>query len=160
MRDLLVSENPKRIAFIQRSTIVSVPHHFAVLFSLHHVGSTLTFTLTYILHYPKITFWVAKEILYESDLTRRVQVMRKFVEVAAALQSKELCNLHSFIAVMAGLQLCSVRRLKRTDAAFRSRHPDLHALLTTELLPLAEPGNGIYSNAFARVNCMTAQERI
>lgn len=100
----------------------------------------------------KVSYWVAREIVSQTDIGTRVRVLEKFVAMAAALQGKSLCNMHSFIAVMTGLQWSYVSRLRRTHALLLSRRPDLHALLQGELAALAEPGSGLYHNALARVN--------
>ncbi len=55
------------------------------------------------------TYWVAQEIVSEPDLLGRARVFQKFIEIAAALQSKELFNMHGFVAIMTGLTISHVR---------------------------------------------------
>jgi hypothetical protein len=77
--------------------------------------------------------------------------MQKFIEIAHALQSKELSNYNGFMAIMTGLGMSFLSRLKRTFALLQTRRPETFAMLQ-ELTTLAEIGNGMYNNLLARVS--------
>jgi hypothetical protein len=48
-----------------------------------------------------------------------------------------------------------ITRLKKTWTAFETSHPTLSAAYKNELVPLADPGNGIYANILERVTGTT-----
>jgi regulator of ribosome biosynthesis len=90
-------------------------------------------------------------IVSEETLEERVRHLRKIIEVAEALQAETLKNFHGCVAVMTGLGITAVSRLKKTWAALEAQHPATLVTYRQVLQPLADPGNGIYSNVLDRV---------
>jgi len=60
----------------------------------------------------KISFWVASTILWNARMGDRVKVIDKFIRVANFL--RVLNNFNTLIAVIAGLNMSAVSRLKHT----------------------------------------------
>ncbi|KAK7808156.1 hypothetical protein U0070_024845 [Myodes glareolus] len=60
----------------------------------------------------EVQLWVATEILLCSQLGKRVQVLKKFIKVAAHCKAQQ--NLNSFFAIVMGLNTASVSRLSQT----------------------------------------------
>jgi len=58
--------------------------------------------------------WVASEILAVADLSQRIQVLRRVIEVAK--ECLDANNFYSVFAIGAGLALHPVARLKKTWA--------------------------------------------
>ena len=63
--------------------------------------------------------WAASEILAVADLSQRIQVLRRLIEVAK--ECLDANNFYSVFAIGAGLALHPVARLKKTWAV-RSPH--------------------------------------
>eukprot|EP00054_Salpingoeca_dolichothecata_P039134 m.278683 g.278683 ORF g.278683 m.278683 type:complete len:467 (-) comp97141_c0_seq1:162-1562(-) len=98
-----------------------------------------------------ITYWVVKVIVDEDDADKRLGTLKKLVEVAEALSGDTLKNFHGFMAVMSGLQLSPVARLKKTWQALEDTQPKLFTRFNNVLKTLADPGNGIYANVMEKV---------
>ncbi|KAF7252437.1 Rap guanine nucleotide exchange factor 5, partial [Varanus komodoensis] len=60
----------------------------------------------------EVQLWVATEILLCSQLCKRVQLVKKFIKIAAHCKSQR--NLNSFFAIVMGLNTASVSRLSHT----------------------------------------------
>uniref|UniRef100_A0A4W3JR21 Rap guanine nucleotide exchange factor 5 n=1 Tax=Callorhinchus milii TaxID=7868 RepID=A0A4W3JR21_CALMI len=60
----------------------------------------------------EVQFWVATEILLCSQLSKRVQLVKKFIKIAA--HCRALRNLNSFFAIIMGLNSAAVCRLGQT----------------------------------------------
>ncbi|KAJ5067466.1 guanine nucleotide exchange factor [Anaeramoeba ignava] len=63
-------------------------------------------------NFNQITDWVTLSILSERDMTRRIETITRFIQLANYLQS--LGNFNDLMAVMAGLQSNHVFRLRKT----------------------------------------------
>lgn len=68
------------------------------------------------------TFWTATEICLESDPRKRALIIESFVRIARIC--KESCNFFSMFAIVGGLNLAPVQRLKRTWEEVPSRAID------------------------------------
>eukprot|EP00045_Choanoeca_perplexa_P017041 m.239570 g.239570 ORF g.239570 m.239570 type:complete len:1601 (-) comp17434_c0_seq10:4514-9316(-) len=99
----------------------------------------------------QITYWVVENIVSVAQLEARAHVLLKLVAMANHLQGPVLRDLHGFMAVMTGLQLSHVSRLKKTWARAGALNPALMVVWETVLVPLAEPGSGMYHAAMDRV---------
>ncbi|EGV97389.1 Rap guanine nucleotide exchange factor 5 [Cricetulus griseus] len=60
----------------------------------------------------EVQLWVATEILLCSQLGKRVQLVKKFIKIAAHCKAQQ--NLNSFFAIVMGLNTASVSRLSQT----------------------------------------------
>ncbi|KAI4570925.1 hypothetical protein MJG53_020628, partial [Ovis ammon polii x Ovis aries] len=60
----------------------------------------------------EVQLWVATEILLCSPLGKRVQLVKKFIKIAAHCKAQR--NLNSFFAIVMGLNTASVSRLSQT----------------------------------------------
>ena len=68
--------------------------------------------------FNKESMWIATEVLKMSDLSQRVQVLKRFIEIIK--ECYDLNNFFSTFALMSGLMLSPVQRLKKTWAALPS----------------------------------------
>jgi hypothetical protein len=69
--------------------------------------------------FNKISYWVATQILSESDVKERTWTIRRFINIAEKLF--ELNNFQSLMEVVAGLSMTAVERLKRSWAGLSSK---------------------------------------
>ncbi|XP_053322087.1 rap guanine nucleotide exchange factor 5 [Spea bombifrons] len=60
----------------------------------------------------EVQLWVATEILLCNQLVKRVQLVKKFIKIAAHCKAQR--NLNSFFAIIMGLNTASVSRLSQT----------------------------------------------
>eukprot|EP01117_Protostelium_nocturnum_P007328 TRINITY_DN2622_c0_g1_i1.p1 TRINITY_DN2622_c0_g1~~TRINITY_DN2622_c0_g1_i1.p1 ORF type:complete len:1183 (-),score=324.64 TRINITY_DN2622_c0_g1_i1:2249-5797(-) len=75
----------------------------------------------------KISFWVASLIVWQNKISDRVKVIEKFIKIAEHLN--KMCNFNSLIAIIAGLNVSAVSRLKFTwDAVEKSATETLKRL--------------------------------
>jgi hypothetical protein len=58
--------------------------------------------------FHNVTMWTAAVVVGAGDLAKRKNALKKMIEMAHHLQSDALVNLHSFMAVMRGLELPQV----------------------------------------------------
>ncbi|XP_068134216.1 rap guanine nucleotide exchange factor 6-like isoform X2 [Hyperolius riggenbachi] len=69
------------------------------------------------------TFWVATEILRESNQMKRVKIVKHFIKIA--LHCRECKNFNSMFAIISGLNLASVARLRGTWEKLPSKYEKL-----------------------------------
>ncbi|KAM4675109.1 rap guanine nucleotide exchange factor 6 [Discoglossus pictus] len=69
------------------------------------------------------TFWVATEILKETNQMKRVKLMKHFIKIA--LHCRECKNFNSMFAVISGLNLAPVARLRGTWEKLPSKYEKL-----------------------------------
>nr|XP_060638087.1 rap guanine nucleotide exchange factor 5 [Anolis sagrei ordinatus] len=81
----------------------------------------------------EVQLWVATEILLCNQLCKRVQLVKKFIKIAAHCKAQR--NLNSFFAIVMGLNTASVSRLSQTW----ERIPGKFKKLFTELESLTDP---------------------
>ncbi|EMP29852.1 Rap guanine nucleotide exchange factor 5 [Chelonia mydas] len=81
----------------------------------------------------EVQLWVATEILLCSQLCKRVQLVKKFIKIAAHCKAQR--NLNSFFAIVMGLNTASVSRLSQTW----EKIPGKFKKLFTELESLTDP---------------------
>ncbi|XP_029450970.1 rap guanine nucleotide exchange factor 3 isoform X2 [Rhinatrema bivittatum] len=98
--------------------------------------------------FNEIQYWVATEICLCADVMKRVQLLKKFIKLAAHL--KEQKNLNSFFAVMFGLSNTAVSRLGRTW----ERLPHKNRKLYSSFESLMDPSwnHRAYRLAIAKLN--------
>ncbi|XP_019353424.1 rap guanine nucleotide exchange factor 5 isoform X3 [Alligator mississippiensis] len=95
----------------------------------------------------EVQLWVATEILLCSQLCKRVQLMKKFIKIAAHCKAQR--NLNSFFAIVMGLNTASVSRLSQTW----EKIPGKFKKLFTELESLTDPSlnHKAYRDAFKKM---------
>ncbi|NXR23143.1 RPGF5 factor, partial [Cinclus mexicanus] len=95
----------------------------------------------------EVQLWVATEILLCSQLCKRVQLVKKFIKIAAHCKAQR--NLNSFFAIVMGLNTASVSRLSQTW----EKIPGKFKKLFTELENLTDPSlnHKAYRDAFKKM---------
>ncbi|XP_020636881.3 rap guanine nucleotide exchange factor 5 [Pogona vitticeps] len=95
----------------------------------------------------EVQLWVATEILLCNQLCKRVQLVKKFIKIAAHCKAQR--NLNSFFAIVMGLNTASVSRLSQTW----ERIPGKFKKLFTELESLTDPSlnHKAYRDAFKKM---------
>uniref|UniRef100_A0A8C6IMG5 Uncharacterized protein n=1 Tax=Melopsittacus undulatus TaxID=13146 RepID=A0A8C6IMG5_MELUD len=97
----------------------------------------------------EVQLWVATEILLCSQLCKRVQLVKKFIKIAAHCKAQR--NLNSFFAIVMGLNTASVSRLSQTweNCSFYS----ILILLSITLMVLQDPSlnHKAYRDAFKKM---------
>ncbi|XP_006832285.1 PREDICTED: rap guanine nucleotide exchange factor 5 [Chrysochloris asiatica] len=95
----------------------------------------------------EVQLWVATEILLCSQLGKRVQLVKKFIKIAAHCKAQK--NLNSFFAIVMGLNTASVSRLSQTW----EKIPGKFKKLFTELENLTDPSlnHKAYRDAFKKM---------
>ncbi|XP_036422340.1 rap guanine nucleotide exchange factor 4 isoform X2 [Colossoma macropomum] len=81
-------------------------------FGRHHFKKTTANLDLFLRRFNEIQFWVVTEVCLCSALSKRVQLLKKFIKIAA--HCKEFRNLNSFFAVIMGLGNPAVSRLSQT----------------------------------------------
>ncbi|KAI1283781.1 Rap guanine nucleotide exchange factor 4 [Halotydeus destructor] len=74
-----------------------------------HITSNLDLFLR---HFNELQYWVVTEIVLCNNISRRVQMLRKFIKLAGLF--KEYQNLNGFFAICMGLSNVAVSRLAQT----------------------------------------------
>ncbi|XP_052549683.1 rap guanine nucleotide exchange factor 5 isoform X4 [Tympanuchus pallidicinctus] len=95
----------------------------------------------------EVQLWVATEILLCTQLCKRVQLVKKFIKIAAHCKAQR--NLNSFFAIVMGLNTASVSRLSQTW----EKIPGKFKKLFTELESLTDPSlnHKAYRDAFKKM---------
>ncbi|XP_058468407.1 rap guanine nucleotide exchange factor 4 isoform X1 [Solea solea] len=81
-------------------------------FGRQNVKKTTVNLDLFLRRFNEIQFWVITEVCLCSQLSKRVQLLKKFIKIAA--HCKEYKNLNSFFAVIMGLSNPAVSRLTQT----------------------------------------------
>nr|XP_033786780.1 rap guanine nucleotide exchange factor 5 isoform X2 [Geotrypetes seraphini] len=95
----------------------------------------------------EVQLWVATEILLCSQLGKRVQLVKKFIKIAAHCKAQR--NLNSFFAIIMGLNTASVSRLSQTW----EKIPGKFKKLFSELESFTDPSlnHKAYRDAFKKM---------
>ncbi|XP_021109793.1 rap guanine nucleotide exchange factor 5 isoform X2 [Heterocephalus glaber] len=95
----------------------------------------------------EVQLWVATEILLCTQLGKRVQLVKKFIKIAAHCKAQR--NLNSFFAIVMGLNTASVSRLSQTW----EKIPGKFKKLFSELESLTDPSlnHKAYRDAFKKM---------
>jgi RasGEF domain len=80
-----------------------------------------------------ITHWVATEVVSETDASKRKYMLQRFIELAHALRTIQ--NFNSLHAVVAGLEMNPVSRLKATWKSISDKHAETYEALRLENRP-------------------------
>ena len=70
------------------------------------------------------SYWVATELVGQKDMKQRVNMMRKFIQLAQ--ECKECHNFFSMFSIYVGLNLTPVQRLKKTWEGIGQKHKALY----------------------------------
>uniref|UniRef100_A0A8B9SSM4 Rap guanine nucleotide exchange factor 4 n=1 Tax=Anas platyrhynchos TaxID=8839 RepID=A0A8B9SSM4_ANAPL len=95
-------------------------------FGRHNFKKTTANLDLFLRRFNEIQFWVVTEICLCSQLSKRVQLLKKYIKIAA--HCKEYKNLNSFFAIIMGLSNVAVSRLSLTWEVSLSYHPILRSL--------------------------------
>ncbi|KAJ3162687.1 hypothetical protein HDU86_003660 [Geranomyces michiganensis] len=87
--------------------------------------------------FDKESYWIATEVVREKDLKKRVAVLRKFIHTGKMCQ--ELNNFFTMYALIAGLNMPPVQRLKKTWEAL----PDKTKKTWAELEKIQDPSRNM-----------------
>ncbi|XP_048469807.1 rap guanine nucleotide exchange factor 5 isoform X3 [Rhincodon typus] len=95
----------------------------------------------------EVQLWVATEVLLCSQLSKRVQLVKKFIKVAA--HCRALRNLNSFFAIIMGLNSAAICRLSQTW----EKVPGKFKKLFSELESFTDPSlnHKAYRDAFKKM---------
>uniref|UniRef100_A0A8B9E4U5 Rap guanine nucleotide exchange factor 4 n=1 Tax=Anser cygnoides TaxID=8845 RepID=A0A8B9E4U5_ANSCY len=91
-------------------------------FGRHNFKKTTANLDLFLRRFNEIQFWVVTEICLCSQLSKRVQLLKKYIKIAA--HCKEYKNLNSFFAIIMGLSNVAVSRLSLTWEVSLSYNPD------------------------------------
>uniref|UniRef100_A0A8C6WRW5 Ras-GEF domain-containing protein n=1 Tax=Neogobius melanostomus TaxID=47308 RepID=A0A8C6WRW5_9GOBI len=82
------------------------------IFGRQNVKKTTVNLDLFLRRFNEIQFWVISEVCLCSQLSKRVQLLKKFIKIAA--HCKEYRNLNAFFAIIMGLSNPAVSRLSQT----------------------------------------------
>ncbi|XP_051982647.1 rap guanine nucleotide exchange factor 2-like isoform X2 [Xyrauchen texanus] len=94
------------------------------------------------------TFWVATEVVVESNLAKRVKIIKHFIKIA--LHCRDCKNFNSMFAIISGFNLAPVSRLRSTW----ERLPGKYVKLLAELQDVFDPSRNMakYRNLLNKHN--------
>uniref|UniRef100_A0A663MGV1 Rap guanine nucleotide exchange factor 4 n=1 Tax=Athene cunicularia TaxID=194338 RepID=A0A663MGV1_ATHCN len=101
-------------------------------FGRHNFKKTTANLDLFLRRFNEIQFWVVTEVCLCSQLSKRVQLLKKYIKIAA--HCKEYKNLNSFFAIIMGLSNVAVSRLSLTWED-PSRNHRAYRLTVTKLDP-------------------------
>ncbi|XP_073489981.1 rap guanine nucleotide exchange factor 4 isoform X3 [Aquarana catesbeiana] len=94
-------------------------------FGRHNFKKTTANLDLFLRRFNEIQFWVVTEICLCPQLSKRVQLLKKFIKIAA--HCKEYKNLNSFFAIVMGLSNVTVSRLSMTWEKLPSKFKKIYA---------------------------------
>lgn len=94
-------------------------------FGRHNFKKTTANLDLFLRRFNEIQFWVVTEICLCSQLSKRVQLLKKYIKIAA--HCKEYKNLNSFFAIIMGLSNVAVSRLLLTWEKLPSKFKKIYA---------------------------------
>nr|XP_060635177.1 rap guanine nucleotide exchange factor 4 isoform X3 [Anolis sagrei ordinatus] len=94
-------------------------------FGRHNFKKTTANLDLFLRRFNEIQFWVVTEVCLCSQLSKRVQLLKKFIKIAA--HCKEYKNLNSFFALIMGLSNVAVSRLTMTWEKLPSKFKKIYA---------------------------------
>ncbi|XP_047112934.1 rap guanine nucleotide exchange factor 4 [Schistocerca piceifrons] len=100
-------------------------------FGRHHFGQITANLDVFLRRFNEIQFWVVTELCLTQSLGKRVQILRKFIKLAA--YCKEYQNINAFFAIVMGLSNVAVSRLSLTweklPSKFRKLYTEFEGLI-------------------------------
>ncbi|XP_053326480.1 rap guanine nucleotide exchange factor 4 [Spea bombifrons] len=94
-------------------------------FGRHNFKKTTANLDLFLRRFNEIQFWVVTEVCLCSQLSKRVQLLKKFIKIAA--HCKEYKNLNSFFAIVMGMSNVAVSRLSLTWEKLPSKFKKIYA---------------------------------
>ncbi|KAM4626684.1 rap guanine nucleotide exchange factor 4 isoform 7-T7 [Discoglossus pictus] len=94
-------------------------------FGRHNFKKTTANLDLFLRRFNEIQFWVVTEICLCPQLSKRVQLLKKFIKIAA--HCKEYKNLNSFFAIVMGLSNVAVSRMSLTWEKLPSKFRKIYA---------------------------------
>ncbi|XP_060785998.1 rap guanine nucleotide exchange factor 4 isoform X3 [Neoarius graeffei] len=94
-------------------------------FGRQHFKKATTNLDLFLRRFNEIQLWVVTEVCLCSTLSKRVQLLKKFIKIAA--HCKEFRNLNSFFAIIMGLSNPAVSRLSQTWEKLPSKFKKVYA---------------------------------
>ncbi|XP_057279622.1 rap guanine nucleotide exchange factor 4 isoform X2 [Pezoporus wallicus] len=94
-------------------------------FGRHNFKKTTANLDLFLRRFNEIQFWVVTEICLCAQLSKRVQLLKKYIKIAA--HCKEYKNLNSFFAIIMGLSNVAVSRLSLTWEKLPSKFKKIYA---------------------------------
>ncbi|XP_022240409.1 rap guanine nucleotide exchange factor 4-like [Limulus polyphemus] len=82
------------------------------VFERHQFRKTMSNLDVFLRRFNEVQFWVVTEMCLTTSLSRRVQLLRKFIKVAC--HCREYQDLNAFFAIVMGLSNIAVSRLSQT----------------------------------------------
>ncbi|XP_066979816.1 rap guanine nucleotide exchange factor 4 isoform X3 [Macrobrachium rosenbergii] len=116
--------------------LFSVIHEYEFLYQVFgrdHFGQVMCNLDVFLRRFNEIQYWVVSEICLAGALSKRTQLLRKFIKLAA--YCKEHQNLNAFFAIVIGLSNVAVSRLTQTWERLSSRFRKMY----TEFEMLIDP---------------------
>ncbi|XP_068242450.1 rap guanine nucleotide exchange factor 4 [Palaemon carinicauda] len=116
--------------------LFSVIHEYEFLYQVFgrdHFGQVMCNLDVFLRRFNEIQYWVVSEICLTGTLSKRTQLLRKFIKLAA--YCKEQQNLNAFFAIVIGLSNVAVSRLTQTWERLSSRFRKMY----TEFEMLIDP---------------------
>ncbi|XP_033735691.1 LOW QUALITY PROTEIN: rap guanine nucleotide exchange factor 4-like [Pecten maximus] len=99
-----------------------------------HTFNKVTSNLDMLLRrFNEVQFWVITEMVLAQNVSKRVQLLRKFIKLAS--HCKEYQNLNSFFAIVMGLSNIAVSRLSQTWEKLPSKFKKMFAEFETLMDP-------------------------
>ena len=83
--------------------------------------------------FNRVSYWVATEIVTQPELRPRIKIVEKFIKIAKDLEKYR--NYNALVAVVSGLNLAAIQRLKLTWEGVSDRLKDI----LTELEEVVSP---------------------
>ncbi|XP_021341628.1 rap guanine nucleotide exchange factor 4-like isoform X2 [Mizuhopecten yessoensis] len=103
------------------------------VFGRHTFGKITSNLDMFLRHFNEVQFWVITEMVLAQNVSKRVQLLRKFIKLAA--HCKEYQNLNSFFAIVMGLSNIAVSRLSQTWEKLPSKFKKMFAEFETLMDP-------------------------
>ncbi|XP_076359028.1 rap guanine nucleotide exchange factor 4-like [Tachypleus tridentatus] len=101
------------------------------VFGRHQFRKSMSNLDVFLGRFNVLQFWVVTELCLASSLSRRVQLLRKFIKVAAYCRGYQ--NLNAFYAIVMGLSNVAVNRMsltwERLPGKLRKMYADFEALI-------------------------------
>nr|XP_045601752.1 rap guanine nucleotide exchange factor 4-like isoform X3 [Procambarus clarkii] len=116
--------------------LFSAIHEYEFLYQVFgrdHFGQVMCNLDVFLRRFNEIQYWVVTEICLANTLSKRAQLLRKFIKLAA--YCKEHQNLNAFFAIVIGLSNVAISRLSQTWERLSSRFRKMY----TEFEMLIDP---------------------
>lgn len=84
--------------------------------------------VSYIKRFNQVSYWVATEVVFTPNVKQRVMVLKHMIQIAHKLL--QCNNFHCALQIVAGLNMSSVQRLKKTWKGLSSKYQSILADIT------------------------------